>query len=84
MYYIFFSLTYKLGCNVSIDVGVHTPRNSLSIIFVNEAPFPEIKKYFMMHLVQNFASKEERSKWKKICIIIDGKKVLTNAEQQME
>lgn len=34
-------VTYKLGCNVSIDVGVHTPRNNLSIIFVNEAPFPK-------------------------------------------
>lgn len=37
-------VTYKLGCNVSIDVGVHTPRNNLSIIFVNEAPFPEFNK----------------------------------------
>ncbi|KAE9528227.1 hypothetical protein AGLY_012649 [Aphis glycines] len=29
-----------MSCILRDNVGVHTPRNSLSIIFVNEAPFP--------------------------------------------
>lgn len=31
-----------------MDVGVHTPRNNLSIIFVNDAPFPKKINYKIM------------------------------------
>lgn len=35
-----FFCTHKLGCKSSKAVGVHTPRTSRSIIFINPPPLP--------------------------------------------
>lgn len=53
--------TYKLGCMNSIAVGVHTPLISLSINFVNPAPFPKTQNYIS---ITNYFQNVWRTKYR--------------------